>query len=354
MGDSAMNKNVFEQQIPPDSKFGHEGELEMRKRLPSPIYQWDKYSLSGMIQEAIAPGMARFIEAQRFFFMATSDTHGRCDIGFRGAGVDHNEDNLLPPCLILEQGRVMVIPNYEDNMEEVSLKNIATNPHIGLIFIDFTRIGRVRVNGIACLTNASDEIKNIWPEAKTCIQVFIEQAYGNCPARIPRLHFVDKFGRCPPETEDLNDPNGSTGERMYDAIPPDVASTIETKPFFFIGTADNEGHCDASFRGTESSLTNDTMLLCCHVINEGKTLIFPDYSGNALYNSLGNILLNPHIGIVFVDFTQANSVRVSGKVTLEQPSDDTKRMWPHAQAHLRVTVEKVNITTLKRMPELAP
>ncbi|MGQ1456897.1 hypothetical protein ACT4ZD_07105 [Acinetobacter baumannii] len=62
-----MNKNPIDKLDIPDNRYGHVGELEMRSRLPSPIYRWDKYSLDSMIQREIASGMSRFISAQKFF-----------------------------------------------------------------------------------------------------------------------------------------------------------------------------------------------------------------------------------------------------------------------------------------------
>lgn len=51
-----------------------------------------------------------------------------------------------------------------------------------------------------------------------------------------------------------------------------------------------------------------------------KTVVFPDYSGNKMYNSLGNILANPHIGMLFMDFPTASRLRlrVNGKAEIAE------------------------------------
>ena len=66
-----------------DSRTGHSGELLMRERFPS-AYKWDEAAAMGMVRDRIPPGLARFIESQQFFFIATANAHGHCDASFRG------------------------------------------------------------------------------------------------------------------------------------------------------------------------------------------------------------------------------------------------------------------------------
>jgi hypothetical protein len=65
-------------------------------------------------------------------------------------------------------------------------------------------------------------------------------------------------------------------------------------------------------------------------------LCFPNYDGNGMYLSLGNVLENPHVQLLFVDFEQPNRVRVSGRATL---SDDPALLGRYPGAHLAVHVE---------------
>lgn len=94
------------------------------------------------------------------------------------------------------------------------------------------------------------------------------------------------------------------------------------------------------------------MLPVCKVIDT-KTLIFPDYSGNGLYNSLGNILRNPHIGMVFVDFSRLSRARVNGRASIKEPTAEILSIWPKAQAYVQVDVEQVYGNCPARIPRMA-
>lgn len=167
-----------------DTPLGHEGELEMRQRFPS-SYQWDEFSIKGMIREVIHPSFARFIESLPFFFIATANNLGHCDASYRGTEPSESGE-LLPPLRVLNE-KTLVFPDYSGNGLYNSLGNILTNPHIGMLFIDFNRRSRVRINGIANIFEANPEIKKMWPGAQAFVRVQTEQVYGNCPARIPRM-----------------------------------------------------------------------------------------------------------------------------------------------------------------------
>src|SRR5476651_1137942 len=68
---------------------------------------------------------------------------------------------------------------------------------------------------------------------------------------------------------------------------------IERSPIFFLATADEEGRPDCSYKGGMPGFVR--------VINSN-TLAFPDYDGNGMFRSMGNLLVNPHVGLLFVDF----------------------------------------------------
>lgn len=175
-------------ELPEDNVLGHPGELEMRQRLPS-TYQWDEVTIRGMMKPFIARSLAIFIEAQPFFFIATANSDGHCDASFRGREYDASGEPL-PALRVIDQSR-LIFPDFSGNGLYNSLGNILTNPHIGMLFMDFGRQRRARVNGIAQIITADDEIRKIWPRAQAAILVTVEQAYGNCPARIPMMRMVE-------------------------------------------------------------------------------------------------------------------------------------------------------------------
>ena len=68
---------------------------------------------------------------------------------------------------------------------------------------------------------------------------------------------------------------------------------IESRPLFFLATADAQGRPDCSYKGGVPGFVR---------VVDPHTLAFPNYDGNGMFKSLGNILLNPHVGLLFIDF----------------------------------------------------
>src|SRR6185436_7393847 len=66
---------------------------------------------------------------------------------------------------------------------------------------------------------------------------------------------------------------------------------VEESPFFFLATADEEGRPDCSFKGGMPGFVR---------ILDETTLAWPDYDGNGMFRSLGNVLANPHVGLLFI------------------------------------------------------
>lgn len=170
--------------IVPDNPLGHAGELEMRTRFPGD-YHWSDRSLAAMMSPVITPGLARFIEAMPFFFIATASTEGHCDCSFRGQ--ERDAAGALLPALRVIDRTSLIFPDFSGNGLYNSLGNMRVNPHIGMLFMDFERQRRARINGIARIIDVTGEISAAWPSAQAAVLVSVEQAYGNCPARIPRM-----------------------------------------------------------------------------------------------------------------------------------------------------------------------
>lgn len=170
-----------------DDPLGHAGEMRMRQMLPS-RYHWDADALRRMVRPSISPALAEFIEAQPFFFIATADGDGHCDASFRGREYSAGGEPL-PAVRVLDHNTLM-FPDFPGNGLYNSLGNVTVNPHVGMLFIDFARQRRARVNGRAEVVPADAEIRRIWPLAQAAVRVSVEQAYGNCPARIPRMVMV--------------------------------------------------------------------------------------------------------------------------------------------------------------------
>lgn len=95
---------------------------------------------------------------------------------------------------------------------------------------------------------------------------------------------------------------------------------------FFLATADAEGRPDCSYKGGMPGFVR--------VIDE-HTLAFPDYNGNGMFRSLGNLLLNPHVGLLFIDLANPERLRVNGLATVHE-NDPLLSEYAGALAIVRV------------------
>src|SRR5437899_12492926 len=97
---------------------------------------------------------------------------------------------------------------------------------------------------------------------------------------------------------------------VHDFVSDDDAAFIEAADMFFIATADEEGRPNCSYKGGDPGFVR--------VVDE-RTIAFPNSDGNGMYLSAGNVLVNPHVGLLFVRFDVQKRLRLNGVASL---SDD--------------------------------
>lgn len=83
---------------------------------------------------------------------------------------------------------------------------------------------------------------------------------------------------------------------------------IESRPLFFLATADAGGRPDCSYKGGLPGFVR---------VVDRHTLAFPSYDGNGMFKSLGNLLVNPQVGLLFIDFESPKRLRVNGEATVD-------------------------------------
>jgi predicted pyridoxine 5'-phosphate oxidase superfamily flavin-nucleotide-binding protein len=106
---------------------------------------------------------------------------------------------------------------------------------------------------------------------------------------------------------------------------------IESRPLFFLATADAEGRPDCSYKGGAPGFVR--------VVDES-TLAFPSYDGNGMFKSLGNALVNPHAGLLFIDFESPKRLRVNGRISVHD-DDPLLAEFIGAQLIVRVRAEAI-------------
>ena len=108
----------------------------------------------------------------------------------------------------------------------------------------------------------------------------------------------------------------------------DDAGFIGSLSFFFLATADAQGRPDCSFKGGPPGFAR---------VAAPDLLVFPDYDGNGMFKSLGNIAANPHVGLLFIAMGEKpGRLRVNGRAEVVA-DDPAMAAIPGAQLLVRVT-----------------
>jgi predicted pyridoxine 5'-phosphate oxidase superfamily flavin-nucleotide-binding protein len=150
-----------------------------------------------------------FIESRSMFFLATADAQGRPDCSYKGG---------LPGFVRVLDARTLAFPSYDGNGMFKSLGNALANPHVGLLFIDFERPRRLRVNGRAAVS-ADDPLLAQCEGAQLMVRVTAGQIFPNCPRYIHRMQMVETSPYVPCEGKAPPVPAWKTFPQFREVLP---------------------------------------------------------------------------------------------------------------------------------------
>lgn len=120
--------------------------------------------------------------------------------------------------------------------------------------------------------------------------------------------------------------------RMHTTFTPADRSFIESAPMFFLATADRDGRPDCSYKGGMPGFIE--------VVAED-TLAYPEYDGNGMFKSLGNIILNPNVGMLFIEFRgDFRLLRVNGTASVHR-DDPLMSHFPGAKLIVRIKARHI-------------
>jgi len=123
----------------------------------------------------------------------------------------------------------------------------------------------------------------------------------------------------------------SVGERIIkDTISDDDRAFIEARDMFFLATVDEGGAANCSYKGGDPGFMR--------VVDE-HTIAFPNYDGNGMYMSMGNVLETGSVGLLFIDFENQRRMRLNGQATVDW-NDPFMAEYPEAQFIVRVSVRE--------------
>lgn len=122
------------------------------------------------------------------------------------------------------------------------------------------------------------------------------------------------------------------------------AAFIQAQSFFFLATADAEGRPDCSFKGGAPGFAH---------VAAPDLLVFPDYDGNGMFKSLGNIAANPHVGLLFIAMGEkAGRLRVNGRAEVVR-NDPAMAALPGAQLLVKVTPTDIFPNCPRYIPQMS-
>ena len=150
-----------------------------------------------------------FIEACSMFFVATADADGHPDCSYKGG---------LPGFVRVVDPHTLAFPDYDGNGMYRSWGNVRANPHVGLLFIDFEKPKRIRVNGTATVS-ADDPLCAAFPGAVFVVRVAAERIFPNCPRYIHRMQLQDHSVYAPRADHVPPVPAWKTFDAFRDALP---------------------------------------------------------------------------------------------------------------------------------------
>jgi predicted pyridoxine 5'-phosphate oxidase superfamily flavin-nucleotide-binding protein len=286
------------------SEVFHAGEIEVQRRAG---VERMASRVGNSIHAAVPPVAEEFLAARRWVVLATTDDTERpwasvlsgspgfvrvLNGGMDGSGATH------PPALALR-----ATPASGDPLAA----NLSSTEFVGLLAIDLATRRRMRVN--ARLTSHGDG----------AIVLRADQIYSNCPQYIQRRR----------ESAGARQ-QGAPGVRHANALSASQRDWIAASDTFFIATVNPGEGADASHRGGPPGFVRVL----------GDRLVWPDYQGNMMFNTLGNITVFPKAGLLFPDFATGSTLQVTGVASIDWDAGRAAAV-PGAQRLVELTVEEV-------------
>jgi predicted pyridoxine 5'-phosphate oxidase superfamily flavin-nucleotide-binding protein len=249
----------------------HGGELAVQRQAG---VEAEAARLAAMVGRGqLRAGLAAFLSEAPFAAITARDGSGRLWTS-----------PLLGPPGFLAAASPTTLQIHTELPSAEPLHDLPTGQPVGVIAINFATRRRVRINGRLASTEAG------------ALTVDVDQAYGNCPQYIHQRRVQ------------VDGPPADDRARLYSGktLRPEDIRLIESADTFFLGTTHATAGSDASHRGGPPGFVR---------VADGR-LWWPDYPGNNLFNSFGNLAADPSAALLFVDFDAGVSLQLSGSATV--------------------------------------
>lgn len=271
----------------------HEGELSVQERVGvQDIAQRN----SKVISNTIIKGAFRFIEQQQMAVIGSVDRYDNVWASVI-TGMPGFMETLDGKSVNFDLSKTIV--NFVDPL----WKNIENNPQVGMLIIELASRRRLRINGTIS-------------KSANAMQLMVQEAYPNCPKYIQRRNIIAN-----PNPQSIKETTLINGK----ILSKNQRQIIEKADSFFVASIHKKRGVDASHRGGNPGFVK--------IINDS-TIRIPDYLGNSMFNTLGNFIITPKAGLIFVDFETNTTLQLIGRPEIlwveEDPNDEsggTKRFW---------------------------
>lgn len=174
---------------------------------------------------------------------------------------------------------------------DIFYANALQHPQVGMLFIELSSRRRYRING------------SLSPHEEGYL-IDVKEAYANCPKYIQKQ-------RRKADNDEVSSPTLFAGNYL-DKYASEMIRHADT---FFVGSMNAAGNLDASHRGGNKGFVE---------IIDHQHLRIPDYSGNSMYNTLGNFVDHPQAGLLFLNLTSGTALQLSGKAKIETQKNSVR------------------------------
>jgi len=162
-----------------------------------------------LLSDEISPHDKAFIESRDMFFLATADDAGLPNCSYKGGD---------PGFVRVVDEHTVAFPNFDGNGMYLSMGNVLVNPAVGMLFIDFERGHRMRLNGNASI-DPNDPLMAEYPEAQFIVRVRAREVFPNCPRYIHRYQLVQRSRFVPKKGKATPVPSWKCADWSADALP---------------------------------------------------------------------------------------------------------------------------------------
>ncbi len=167
-----------------------------------------------LVKDAISDDDRAFIARLDMFFLATVDARGHASCSYKGG--DPGFVRVLDP-------HTIAFPCQDGNGMFLSMGAVVETGEVGLLFIDFERQSRLRLNGRATI-DPDDPLVSTWPEAQLVVRVAVREVFPNCPRYIHKYTLVDRSRFVPRKACATPVPSWKRSDWAADVLPDDDPS----------------------------------------------------------------------------------------------------------------------------------